>query len=144
MFQDAASAAAKEFLSVAGTMDDYPFGLVSDDVVFAEYEVKGEFCNNYLCTYDLYGPCVRFLMRTDTLRGEVGGGGVALETSSFVGPCEIARAERRVQFGAQEASTRKGNLCELNSFFSQCQITIFFHLFILYQCCGTWEVHPRS
>ncbi len=43
MFQDAASAAAKEFLSVAGTMDDYPFGLVSDDAVFAEYEVKGEF-----------------------------------------------------------------------------------------------------
>jgi hypothetical protein len=37
-------------------------------------------------------PCVRFLMRADTLRGEVGGGGVALETSSFVGPCEIARA----------------------------------------------------
>jgi hypothetical protein len=35
-------------------------------------------------------PCVRFLMRGDTLRGEVGGGGVALETSSFVGPCEIA------------------------------------------------------
>ncbi len=31
-------------------------------------------------------PCVRFLMRADTLRGEVGGGGVALETSSFVGP----------------------------------------------------------
>ncbi len=43
MFQDAASAAAKEFMSVAGTMDDYPFGLVSDDAVFAEYEVKGEF-----------------------------------------------------------------------------------------------------
>jgi hypothetical protein len=43
MFQDAASAAAKEFLSVASTMDDYPFGLVSDDAVFAEYEVKGEF-----------------------------------------------------------------------------------------------------
>jgi len=41
-FKDAASAAAKEFLSVAGTMDDYPFGLVSDDAVFAEYEVKGE------------------------------------------------------------------------------------------------------
>jgi hypothetical protein len=40
-------------------------------------------------------------MRADTLRGEVGGGGVALETSSFVGPCEIARADRRVQFGAQ-------------------------------------------
>ncbi len=45
-------------------------------------------------------PCVRFLMRADTLHGEVGGGGVALETSSFVGPCEIARADRRVLFGA--------------------------------------------
>ncbi len=45
-------------------------------------------------------PCVRFMMRADTLRGEVGGGGggVALETSSFVGPCEIARADRRLQF----------------------------------------------
>jgi len=41
-FKDSASAAAKEFLSVAGSMDDYPFGLVTDDAVFAEYEVKGE------------------------------------------------------------------------------------------------------
>jgi hypothetical protein len=30
--------------------------------------------------------CVRYLMRPDTLRGEVGGGEVALETSSFLGP----------------------------------------------------------
>jgi hypothetical protein len=45
-------------------------------------------------------PCVRFLMRADRLRGE-GGEGLALEISSFVGPCEIARAERRVLFGAQ-------------------------------------------
>jgi hypothetical protein len=41
-------------------------------------------------------PCVRFLMRADRLRGEVGG--LALEISSFVGPCEIARADRRVIF----------------------------------------------
>jgi hypothetical protein len=38
-------------------------------------------------------PCVRFLMRADTLCGEVGGGGgvggLALEISSLVGPCEI-------------------------------------------------------
>jgi hypothetical protein len=34
-------------------------------------------------------------MRADRLRGE-GGGGVALEIESFVGPCEIARADRRV------------------------------------------------
>jgi hypothetical protein len=40
-----------------------------------------------------------FLMRADALRGEVGGW-LALEISSFVGPSEIARADRRVQFGA--------------------------------------------
>ncbi len=35
-----------------------------------------------------------FLMRADTLRGEVvgEGGGLTLEISSFVGPCEMARA----------------------------------------------------
>ncbi len=36
-----------------------------------------------------------FLMRADTWRGEVVGG-LALEISSFVGPCEMARADRRV------------------------------------------------
>ncbi len=46
-------------------------------------------------------PCIRFLMRADTLCGEVGVG-LALEISSFVGPCEIARAYRRAQFGAQK------------------------------------------
>ncbi len=40
-------------------------------------------------------PCVMLLMRADTLRGEVVGG-LALEISSFVGPCEMARADRRV------------------------------------------------
>jgi hypothetical protein len=45
-------------------------------------------------------PCVRFLIWADTLCGEVRVG-LALEISSFVGPCEIARADRRVQFGAQ-------------------------------------------
>jgi hypothetical protein len=51
---------------------------------------------NYLCTYDLYtAPCVMFLMRADRLRGEVVGG-LALEISNFVGPCEMARADRRV------------------------------------------------
>ncbi len=45
-----------------------------------------------------------FLMRADALRGEVGGGGgwFALEISSFVSPSEIARADMRVQFGAQK------------------------------------------
>ena len=42
-------------------------------------------------------PCVRFLMRADRLGGEVG----ALEIESFVGLYEIARADRRVLFGAQ-------------------------------------------
>jgi hypothetical protein len=45
-------------------------------------------------------PCVRFLMRADRLRGEVGG--LALEILSFVGPCKIARADRRVLFVAQK------------------------------------------
>jgi hypothetical protein len=30
--------------------------------------------NSYLCTYDLYGAYVMFLMRADPLRGQVGGG----------------------------------------------------------------------
>jgi hypothetical protein len=46
-------------------------------------------------------PCLMFLMRADTLRGELVGG-LALEISSFVGPCEMARADRRVPFGAQK------------------------------------------
>jgi hypothetical protein len=42
-----------------------------------------------------------FLMRADRLRGEVGGGGgLALEISSFVGHCEMARADRRVPLRA--------------------------------------------
>jgi hypothetical protein len=45
--------------------------------------------------------CVMLLMRADTLRGEVVGG-LALEISSFVGPCEMARADRRVPLGAQK------------------------------------------
>jgi hypothetical protein len=41
-------------------------------------------------------------MHADTLFGEGGGMGLALEISSFVGPCEMARAYRRVLFGAQK------------------------------------------
>ncbi len=33
------------------------------------------------------------------------GGGLALEIESFVGPCEIARADRRVLFGAHKTRT---------------------------------------
>jgi len=41
-FKDVESDAAKAFLSVAGSMDDHPFGIASDDAVFAEYTVEGE------------------------------------------------------------------------------------------------------
>jgi hypothetical protein len=48
-------------------------------------------------------PCVMFLMRADTLRGQVGGGW-ALEMESFLGPVKWPRADRRVPlaFGAQK------------------------------------------
>ncbi len=42
-----------------------------------------------------------FLMRADTLRGQVGGGW-ALEMESFFGPVKWHRADRRVTFGTQE------------------------------------------
>jgi hypothetical protein len=42
-------------------------------------------------------PCLMFLMRADTLRGQVGGGW-ALEISSFLGPVKWHRADRRVPF----------------------------------------------
>ncbi len=40
-------------------------------------------------------------MRADTLRGEVGGEGFA-GNQEFFGPLEMARADRRVPFGAQK------------------------------------------
>jgi hypothetical protein len=43
-----------------------------------------------------------FLLRADTLLGEVGGGW-ALEMESFLGPVKWHRADRRVPFGAQKA-----------------------------------------
>jgi hypothetical protein len=46
-------------------------------------------------------PFVMFLLRADTLRGQVGGGW-ALEMESFLGPVKWHRADRRVPFGAQK------------------------------------------
>jgi hypothetical protein len=42
-----------------------------------------------------------FLMRADTLRGQVGGSW-ALEIESFLGPVKWHRADRRVPFEAQK------------------------------------------
>jgi hypothetical protein len=56
---------------------------------------------NYLCTYDLYGP-VRNVFDAGRYVLWGSGGELALEISSFVGPWENARADRRVQFGAQK------------------------------------------
>nr|ALS04494.1 protein disulfide isomerase [Acartia pacifica] len=41
-FKDAESDAAKAFLSAAAEMDDYPFGITSEDAVFGEYSVEGD------------------------------------------------------------------------------------------------------
>jgi hypothetical protein len=46
-------------------------------------------------------PRVMFLMRADTLIGQVGGGR-ALEIESFLGLVKWHRADRRVPFGAQK------------------------------------------
>jgi hypothetical protein len=45
--------------------------------------------------------CVMFLMRADTLRGEIGGGW-PLEIKSFLGAVKWHRADRRVPFGAKK------------------------------------------
>ncbi len=58
---------------------------------------------NYLCTYDLYGPARNVFDAGGKITwGKGGGGGLALEIESFVGPGEIARADRRVLFGAHK------------------------------------------
>jgi hypothetical protein len=53
-------------------------------------------------------PCVMFLMRADTLRGQMRRGW-DLEMESILGPVKWHRADRRVPFGAQK--TRTGLLC---------------------------------
>jgi hypothetical protein len=57
-------------------------------------------------------PCVKFLMRVDPLRGEVGGGW-ALEIETFLDPATWHRADRQVPFGAQK--TRLSNVTALLS-----------------------------
>ncbi len=52
--------------------------------------------NNYLCTYDLYGP-VRKVFDAGRYFMWGGGNGVAAGNLEFCGPCEIARADRGVQ-----------------------------------------------
>jgi hypothetical protein len=47
------------------------------------------------------GLCVMFLIRADTLLGQVGGGW-ALEMESFLGPVKWHQADRQVPFGAQK------------------------------------------
>jgi len=57
----------------------------------------------------IFGPMiytalyVMLLMRENTLRGQVGGGG-ALEIKTFWGPVKWHRAVERVPFGAQKRS----------------------------------------
>jgi len=41
-FKDTSTAAAKNFLLAANAIDDYPFGITSEDAVFSEYKVDGE------------------------------------------------------------------------------------------------------
>jgi hypothetical protein len=72
---------------------------------------------NYLCTYDLTAPCIMFLMRADTIRGQVGGVW-APEMESFLDPAKRHRADRRVPFGAQSPPTCAENRSQ-SSHFSQ-------------------------
>ncbi|RXG70574.1 Protein disulfide-isomerase [Armadillidium vulgare] len=41
-FKDKDSATAKEFLGAAGSIDDFPFGITSDESLFKEYEVSDD------------------------------------------------------------------------------------------------------
>jgi hypothetical protein len=56
--------------------------------------------NNYLCTYDLYGP-VRNVFDAGRSIMWASGRGLAPGNGEFLVPCEMARADWRVPFGAQ-------------------------------------------
>jgi hypothetical protein len=51
-------------------------------------------------------PYIMFLMRADSLQGQVGGGW-ALEIETFLGPVKLYRAVRRVPFGAKKSLVHK-------------------------------------
>ncbi len=69
---------------------------------------------NSICI-TIYAPmiytalCVMFLMRADTLFGQVGGGW-ALEIESFLGLVKWHRADRRVPFGGQKTREDSQNI----------------------------------
>ncbi len=67
-----------------------------------------------------------FLMRADSLRGEVVGG-LALEISSFVGPCEMARADRRVPLGADRQSSTSQSSESVKLFLQSFHVCIHCH-----------------
>ncbi len=70
---------------------------------------------SYLRTYDLY---VMLLMLATPLRGQ-GGGGWALEVTTFLSPVKWHRAVRRVSFGAQKVAISRAQpppTCPSNGF----------------------------
>jgi hypothetical protein len=56
---------------------------------------ESKMCYNYLCTYDLYGPVRKVFDAGRYITWGKGGGGLALEISSFVGPCEICARNKK-------------------------------------------------
>jgi hypothetical protein len=59
----------------------------------------------YLCTYDLYSPVHNVLDACISITRGSGGGGWALEISSFLGPVKWYRADRRVPFIRNQQQT---------------------------------------
>jgi hypothetical protein len=73
-------------------------------VICAVFGKRNDLSLQYTALY------VMVLMRADSLRGHVGGGG-ALETETFLGPVTWYLAVRRVPFGAKKWSS--GRTCEI-------------------------------